>query len=57
MVPPDQKPAQSNRKKIKGSEAKKERTICALCGRVMNAGRTNTPVIYSICATCKRPRG
>jgi hypothetical protein len=55
MVPPDQKPAQSNRKKTKSSEEAGERTICALCGRVMNAGRENTPVIYSICAPCKQP--
>jgi hypothetical protein len=41
-----------------GSAAKKEDggTVCALCGRVMQPGSaaSEEPVIYSICATCKR---
>jgi hypothetical protein len=31
-------------------------TVCALCGRTMDAGSSASqePVIYSICAACKR---
>jgi hypothetical protein len=41
-----------------GSDAKNEDggTVCALCGRVIKPGSaaSDEPVIYSICATCKR---
>ena len=41
-----------------GSAAKNEGggTVCALCGRVIKAGSAagNEPVIYSVCAACKR---
>jgi hypothetical protein len=41
-----------------GGAAKKEDagTVCALCGRVMETGSAaiEEPVIYSICAACKR---
>ena len=31
-------------------------TVCALCGRVIKAGNAtgDEPVIYSVCAACKR---
>ena len=31
-------------------------TVCALCGRVIKAGKAagDEPVIYSVCAACKR---
>jgi hypothetical protein len=29
-------------------------TVCALCGRSMRSGNASEPVIYSICASCKR---
>jgi len=42
----------------KRKAAKKEGggTVCALCGRVIKAGRaaSDEPVIYSVCTTCKR---
>ena len=42
----------------KGSATRKEdgSTICALCGRTIKAGTDSNeePVIYSICASCKR---
>jgi len=41
-----------------GSATKNEGggTVCALCGRVIKAGSdaSDEPVIYSVCAYCKR---
>jgi len=40
-----------------GAAAREENsnTVCALCGRVIQAGRGSpAPVIFSICTSCKR---
>jgi hypothetical protein len=56
MAPYRKKRAQSNRNKTKSSAENGERMICAVCGRIIVAGDETTPVIYSVCASCKRIR-
>jgi hypothetical protein len=54
MSPPKKKRARLSQPATRKPDDNGERMICAVCGRVIDAGGGDTPVIYSVCANCKR---
>jgi hypothetical protein len=51
---PNRRKATGRRANAAGAKKDSGGTICALCGRTIHEENGDGPVIYSICAACKK---